>query len=93
MCKHPSIVQFIDSYLLQGTLWVAMELINGEDLTQVINANKLTESQIALIIRDVFIFIILYFFWYIFSISSLLDLRWFGAFARERYCSQRYQIR
>lgn len=62
MCKHPSIVQFIDSYLLQGTLWVAMELINGEDLTQVINANKLTESQIALIIRDVFIFIISFFF-------------------------------
>ena len=53
LCQHHCIVQFLDSFLLNGTLWVAMELINGEDLTQVITANKLTEPQIALIIRDV----------------------------------------
>jgi len=29
-----------------------MELINGEDLTQVISANKLTEPQISVIVRD-----------------------------------------
>ena len=52
-CKHPSIVQFLDSYLLSGTLWVAMELIEGEDLTQVISACKLTERQIAYTIREV----------------------------------------
>lgn len=52
-CKHPSIVQFLDSYLLSGTLWVIMELINGEDLTQLITACKLTERQIAYIIREV----------------------------------------
>lgn len=52
-CKHNSIVQFLDSYLLTGTLWVAMELIDGEDLTQLIAACKLTEPQIAYIIREV----------------------------------------
>jgi serine/threonine protein kinase len=53
MCCHSSIVQFLDSYLVSGTLWVAMELIDGEDLTQVIAACKLTETQIAYIIREV----------------------------------------
>jgi serine/threonine protein kinase len=51
-CQHPSIVQFLDSYLLNGTLWVAMELIDGEDLTQVIAASKVTEKQIAYITRE-----------------------------------------
>ena len=54
LCKHQAIVQFLDSYLLDGTLWVAMELIDGEDLTQIIEC-KLTEPQIALIIREVFL--------------------------------------
>lgn len=52
-CKHPSIVQFMDSYLLTGTLWVVMELIQGEDLTQLISACKLNERQIAYIVREV----------------------------------------
>jgi len=51
-CNHPAIVRFIDAYLLSGTLWVAMELIEGVDLTQVISACKLTEPQIATIIRE-----------------------------------------
>lgn len=56
LCSHNAIVQYMDSYLLEGTLWVAMELIDGEDLTQVISACQLTESQIALIIREVKLF-------------------------------------
>lgn len=53
MCRHPSIVQFNDSFLVNGVLWVAMELIDGEDLTQIITAaGKMTEPQIALILRE-----------------------------------------
>lgn len=61
LCQHRGIVQYLDSYLLEGTLWVAMELIDGEDLTQVIDACKLTEPQIALIIREVSILLFRYF--------------------------------
>ena len=53
LCKHHAIVQYLDSFILSGTLWVAMELINGEDLTQLISANKLNEAQIATITREV----------------------------------------
>ena len=34
-CQHPAIVQFHDSFLVTDTLWVVMELVDGEDLTQV----------------------------------------------------------
>ena len=34
-CQHPAIVQFHDSFLVGDTLWVVMELVDGEDLTQV----------------------------------------------------------
>ena len=53
LCQHQGIVQYLDSYLLEGVLWVAMELIDGEDLTQMISACKLTEPMIALVIREV----------------------------------------
>ena len=59
MCQHPSIVAFNDAYLVEGTLWVAMEFIDGEDLTQIIAANKLTEPQIAACLRAVRISIML----------------------------------
>jgi serine/threonine protein kinase len=53
MCQHSSIVQFCDAFLVHGTLWVAMEYIEGEDLTQIIAANKMTEPQIAACLRAV----------------------------------------
>lgn len=54
MCKHHSIVDFKDSFLVNGVLWVAMELIDGEDLTQLITAaGRMTEDQIAIILREV----------------------------------------
>lgn len=52
MCDSPAIVQFMDSFLVNGTLWVAMEFIDGEDLTQIISANKMSEPQIAAVARE-----------------------------------------
>lgn len=57
LCNSHAIVQYYDSFIVSGTLWVAMELINGEDLTQIITANQLTEAQIATITREVCLFI------------------------------------
>mmetsp|Transcript_3850 Transcript_3850/g.4983 ORF Transcript_3850/g.4983 Transcript_3850/m.4983 type:complete len:804 (-) Transcript_3850:45-2456(-) len=51
-CQHPAIVGFHDSFLLEETLWVIMELVEGEDLTQVLTCNDLTEPHIALITRE-----------------------------------------
>jgi serine/threonine protein kinase len=47
-----SIVTFRDSFLVEGSLWVVMEYIDGEDLTQVLTENALPEPAVALIARD-----------------------------------------
>jgi len=52
-CSHPSIVQFLESYLHSGTLWVVMELVEGEDLTQLITSCELHENHIAHITKEV----------------------------------------
>eukprot|EP01100_Stratorugosa_tubuloviscum_P007669 TRINITY_DN316_c0_g2_i1.p1 TRINITY_DN316_c0_g2~~TRINITY_DN316_c0_g2_i1.p1 ORF type:complete len:655 (-),score=405.89 TRINITY_DN316_c0_g2_i1:137-2101(-) len=52
-CQHPAIVNFIDSYLVSGTLWVIMEFMDGCDLTAVIEAcAPFTEPEIATICRE-----------------------------------------
>ena len=51
-CKDKSIVSFKDSFLVGGVLWVVMELIDGEDLTNVLQV-KMGEPQMALIVREV----------------------------------------
>jgi len=53
-CKHRAIVSFIDSYLLEGALWVAMEFMDGRDLTSVIDAcQPFEEFAIATIIKEI----------------------------------------
>jgi serine/threonine protein kinase len=56
MCKGaPAIVEYIDSFLKSGTLWVAMELIDGQALNEIIAADTdrtLTEELIAYILRE-----------------------------------------
>ena len=51
---HPNIVNYRDSYLRGGELWVIMELMEGGPLTDIIDNNTLTESQIACICAEVF---------------------------------------
>lgn len=50
-CKHPNIVNFVDCYLVDGTLWVVMEFLEGGSLTDVIEASQFSEAQIACVCK------------------------------------------
>ncbi|RLV89943.1 Serine/threonine-protein kinase STE20 [Spathaspora sp. JA1] len=50
--KHPNIVNFIDSYLVKGDLWVVMEYMEGGSLTEIVTHSVMTEGQIGAVCRE-----------------------------------------
>ena len=50
--KHQNIVNYIDSYLFKGDLWVIMEYMEGGSLTDVVIHCILTEGQIGAVARE-----------------------------------------
>ena len=52
--KHKNIVNFMDSFLLRGDLWVVMEYMEGGSLTDVVTFNMMSEPQIASVCKEVY---------------------------------------
>ena len=80
--KHRNIVNFMDSFLVRGDLWVVMEYMEGGSLTDVVTFNIMTEGQIAAVCREVSIKGMPYISHTIVLASPLLmilDLKWAAA--------------
>ncbi|KAJ3449936.1 p21-activated protein kinase [Anaeramoeba flamelloides] len=51
-CKHKNVVEYVGSFLSGDNLWVAMEYMDGGNLTEVISVCKMSEPQIAVVCKE-----------------------------------------
>ena len=59
--NHPNIVEYIDGYRVDETIWAVLEYMGGGSLTNVLEQNiQLKENHIAFVCLEVFIFILLF---------------------------------
>jgi len=53
-CNHRAIVNYIDSYMVDGALWVVMEYVDGCDLTQLVEVcHPMKEDHIAAVTHEI----------------------------------------
>ncbi|KAK3845012.1 MAG: kinase-like domain-containing protein [Linnemannia gamsii] len=50
--SHKNIVNYIDSFLYIGDLWVVMEYMEGGSLTEVVTTNEMADPQIGAVCRE-----------------------------------------
>ncbi|KAF9124729.1 signal transducing kinase of the PAK [Mortierella sp. 14UC] len=50
--SHKNIVNYIDSFLYSGDLWVVMEYMEGGSLTEVVTTNEMADPQIGAVCRE-----------------------------------------
>ncbi|NXE92227.1 PAK3 kinase, partial [Menura novaehollandiae] len=50
--KHPNIVNYLDSYLIDEDLWLVMEYMDGGPLSSIVKEVRMAEGQMAAVCRE-----------------------------------------